>query len=133
MEKYKNIINLVHPNIYNHERQSIDKRASQFAPFAALTGYEDEILETERIVDKEICLTEELKEYLDRKLNIINKNINNKPKVLITYFIKDNKKQGGKYITEELIIKKIDYIKKEIKTESKNIKIDDIINLELEK
>ena len=46
-EDYSDIIHLPHPEPKNHPRMSMQNRAAQFAPFAALTGYEDVIEETE--------------------------------------------------------------------------------------
>lgn len=52
IEKYKNIINLPHHISKNHPQMSTHERAAQFAPFAALTGYEDIITEEERLADE---------------------------------------------------------------------------------
>ena len=60
MSKYDDIINLPHYEPKNHKRMSIESRSSQFAPFSALTGYEDEVKETARLTDKEISLTNKL-------------------------------------------------------------------------
>ncbi len=54
MQNYDDIINLPHHVSKKHPRLSMEQRAAQFAPFAALTGYEDEIEETVRIVDGKI-------------------------------------------------------------------------------
>lgn len=43
MDNYEDIINLPHHISKTHSRLSVEQRAAQFAPFAALTGYEDEI------------------------------------------------------------------------------------------
>ena len=130
-DKYSDIINLGHPEPKNHPRMSIDKRAGIFAPFAALTGYEDEVKETGRRTEEEIEINDDVKERLDQKLSFIIKNIYNQPKVLITFFIKDNKKSGGKYITKEVNIKSIDMIYiKLITTKKETINIEDIINIE---
>jgi len=130
-DKYSDIINLKHPEPKNHPRMSIDKRAGIFAPFSALTGYDDEVKEVGRLTQDEIEINEDVKERLDQKLNLIIQNIYNKPKVLITYFIKDNKKSGGKYITKEVNIKTIDIIYNKLITTSKEIiNIEDIINIE---
>lgn len=43
--KYDDIINLEHPTSRRHPRMSIQARAAQFAPFAALTGYDEIIRE----------------------------------------------------------------------------------------
>lgn len=53
---------------------SMHDRAAQFSPFAALTGHEDAISETARRVDREIELSEEEKEALCRKTDLILEN-----------------------------------------------------------
>ena len=53
MEKYDDIINLTHHISKKHPRLSMEQRAAQFAPFAALTGYEDAVNEIAKIVDNE--------------------------------------------------------------------------------
>ena len=51
-EKYKEIINLPHHVSKKHPQMSMEARAAQFAPFAALTGYDDQVLNTEKIVNE---------------------------------------------------------------------------------
>lgn len=129
MSKYDDIINYNY--VMKHERMSIGKRSAEFSPFSALTGYSDLIYEKGRITEEKKDLSIDAKELLDIKLNIVNKNIINKPIVKITYFIKDNKKSGGKYETIIDSIKKIDFIKKNIiLSDKKAIKIDDILEIE---
>ena len=131
MDNYIDIINLEHPEPINHPRMSIEKRAGIFAPFAALTGYDDEVKEKGRETEDEIELDDDLKEKLDRKIQTIINNIYDKPKVIITYFIKDDKKTGGKYITKEVNIKTIDMIYNNLITTSNEIiNIDSIIEIE---
>ncbi len=105
---------------------SIESRAAQFSSFAALTGYEDEIKETGRRVDREIELTDDEKENINNLINLINKN----DKIKITYFINDNKKVGGKYLTEYKVINRVDSYNHELifidKTKIKFEKIIDI-------
>ena len=91
---------------------SIDKRAAQFAPFAALKGHKEAIIETERLTDKKIELDESEKIILNNKLLIIKNNLYKSPNVTITYFIKDNKKSGGRYVSITDSIKKIDIYNK---------------------
>ena len=74
-------------------------RAAQFAPFAALTGYEESIEETARLTDLRIKLSEYEIEELNAKLNFIQEHIKERPEVTITYFQPDEKKEGGEYIT----------------------------------
>ena len=111
MGKYDDIINLPHHVSKTRPRMSLEQRSAQFAPFSALTGYEDEIAETGRLVDGRIDLDEEMKQILDRKLQKITDNIKEQPKATITYFVPDNKKDGGKYVTVTGKIKKIDKYK----------------------
>ena len=130
--KYKDIINLPHHVSKKHPHMSIIDRAAQFAPFAALTGYDDDIEETGRYVSIKKEINEEKQKELDNKLQIIKSTINRKPKISCTYFVPDLYKEGGKY--EEYIgnITKIDEYKKLIIFENKSkIYISDIIELEI--
>ena len=135
MDKYKDIINLPHHVSQNHKPMDKINRAAQFAPFAALVGYEEAIKEKGRIVDKKIVLTNEEKEKISNILSYINLNIKNEIKVSITYFIKDKVKDGGSYNIKEGIIRRIDEVNKEVIFKDKTkIKINDIyeINGELD-
>lgn len=106
--KYDDIINLPHHDSKKHPRMSKEARAAQFAPFAALTGYDDVIKETSRITSKRIEINEELKTILDTKLQIIHDRINEKPEITFTYFVPDTKKDGGEYVTITGNVLKID-------------------------
>jgi len=116
MEKksYDDIINMPHHVSTKHPQMSIEERSAQFAPFSALTGYEDCVEETARITDKKIDISEDQKEILNRKIGKIKKIIEKNPTIKITYFIPDDKKSGGKYATIEDRIKKIDEINQEL-------------------
>ena len=109
--KYDDIINMSHHISKKHPRMSLENRSAQFAPFAALTGYEDEVEETARLTDKKIELTDEVKSIINLKLKIIQEKIDIKPEVTITYFIPDNKKEGGNYKTVTSNVIKIDKYK----------------------
>ena len=76
---YIDILYLEHPTSKNHQRMSNIHRAGQFAPFAALTGFSEQIKETSRYTKDEIYLTEEEKERLDQQLQKVE--INQKIKV----------------------------------------------------
>ena len=121
MGKYDDIINLPHHISSNHPRLSMEQRAAQFAPFAALTGYGDSIKETARLTDTRIELNEEEKEMLNIKLQELKNKISTMPQVTITYFVPDVKKVGGEYITKMNRLKKIDEYKKIIILEDKTI------------
>ena len=107
MDKYKDIINIKHFEP-KHERMSLYARSAQFAPFAALTGYEEQVAETGRITDEKREIEEGLIEIINQELIKIKEIIKLNPKVKITYFVPDKRKTGGKYITKEESVKKID-------------------------
>lgn len=130
---YKDILYLEHHTSLNHPRMSNMNRAAQFSPFAALTGYEDKVKETARYTENEIYLDEEKKEIIRNKLNIIEEKINDKVTVNITYFVKDKRKNGGEFKNIIGIIKKIDNYNNEIIFTDKNkIKLDNIIDIEID-
>ena len=107
-------------------------RASQFAPFAALTGYGDEIKESCRIVDNKIDISDDMKEKINNRLLIISNMI--RPYIKVTYFVKDKKKNGGNYITINNYVKKIDVVNKKIIFVDKScIDITNIIDIETKK
>lgn len=129
MNNYDDIINLNRP-ASNHPYQSIESRASQFAPFAALVGYDSEIKETARLTGKKVELDDSFKEIISNKLNYLNDHISENHEVTVTYFIKDNKKSGGKYKDKTGLIKRIDMVNQTIKfTDNTIIKIKDIIDI----
>lgn len=124
--KYDDIIKLKY---IPKNKMSIINRASQFAPFAALSGYGDLVCEASRITDYKRDLDEDLKEIIDRKLQLIDNGNND---VIIKYFVKDNKKEGGKYIIIDKKVKKIDKIyKKIIFIDKECIDIDNIIDIKI--
>ena len=96
---YFEILSREHPTSKKHPRMSRMNRAAQFAPFAALTGYEESIEETARLTDRRIELSEYEIEELNAKLNFIQEHIKERPEVTITYFQPDERKEGGKYLT----------------------------------
>ena len=126
--KYNDIINLPHYEPKKHKRMSIEARSAQFAPFSALTGYDDVVKETGRLTQKEISLSEEQKLNINEKLQ---QAIENNYEVAITYFVKDTKKTGGKYLEKIGNIKKYDQIKQSIIFYDKTqIQINDVIDIQ---
>ncbi len=129
MNNYDDIINLDRP-VSKRPSSSMESRASQFAPFAALVGYDSEIKETARLTDKQIVLDDCQKEIISDKLNYLNEHLNDQNEITITYFIKDSKKSGGRYLQKTGIIKRIDLVKKNVKfTDNSIISMKDIINI----
>lgn len=131
MNNYEDIINLNHYNPKFHPRMSIYNRSAQFAPFAALTGYDEAVAEVSRLTDDKIELNDDLRNFIDIKLHIIEKHIKEKSIVKILYFEKDKRKQGGKYIEYSGIVKRIDLINKFIIFEDKfKIGLEVILNID---
>lgn len=130
--KYEDIINLKRPISKKHPPMPLEERAAQFAPFAALTGYEETITETAREVNKRIELDEEAQNTINRKIQELKQQIATKPIVSITYFQKDLRKAGGEYITVTEKIRKIDDYKKIIVLENKTeIPIREILDIDI--
>lgn len=130
--KYEDIINQKRPISKKHPPMPLEERAAQFAPFAALTGYEETITETAREVDKRIELDEEAQNTINRKIQELKQQIVTKPIVSITYFQKDLRKEGGEYITVTEKIRKIDDYKKIIVLENKTeIPIREILDIDV--
>lgn len=114
MKSYDKIINLPHYEPKYHQRMSIYNRAAQFAPFAALTGYEDAVSETGRLTENEKLLNDDLKNVIDMKLQIVEEHIKDNQSINVLYFVKDKRKAGGKYIEYIGKVKRIDKISQEI-------------------
>ena len=130
MEKYEDIINLSRP-VSNRPKMSLEQRSAQFAPFAALTGYEGQVKETARITENKIEIDEELKMILDLKIQILLDRIKEKPLIKITYFVPDEKKDGGKYEIICNTIQKIDmYTNEFVMLDGTRININDIIDIQ---
>lgn len=132
-DSYEDILFLEHPTSLRHPRMSVQNRAAQFAPFAALTGYEEALGETARQTSQRIALDEDSKENLDRKLQWLLAHKEEQIKVQITYFIEDTKKEGGRYVTEkENISRLLTYEEKIVLGSGKQIKTTDIMDLQWE-
>jgi len=128
-DNYEDIINLPHFEP-KHKRMSISVRSAEFSPFAALTGFNDAVKETERLVDKKVLLGADEKIKINNKLQEILKSIKEKPEIKITYFVSDKRKNGGKYIKIINKVKKIDMIEKYIMLENKiKIYFKDILDI----
>lgn len=130
---YDDIINLPHHVSATRPQMSMIDRAAQFSPFAALTGYDAAIQETGRLTDEKIDLGEEAKTVLDRKQHYLSDIISVQPEITVTYFLPDERKSGGSYLSVTGKLKRIDeYERMMILTDGKKIPLDDIMNIESE-
>lgn len=121
---YEDMIHLPHHVSQKHPQMTMQERAAQFSPFAALTGYGDAIKETARITESKPELDEGEKEKLSRQLQAA---MREKQIIKITYYVPDAKKDGGTYFTVTGYIKKIDEYEKQVKlTNGINIPLENI-------
>lgn len=129
-EKYNEIIDKPHYVSPIRAPMTRSDRAAQFAPYSALSGYEDAVKETARRTEHRI----ELDEYEKEKINVTLNSLLTAPidtRVSITFFRPDERKQGGEYVTVTGEIGKIDDTTHEITLVGGcPIKLEDIIYIE---
>ncbi len=106
LHRYDDIIDMPRPVSKKHPPMSLYDRAAQFAPFAALTGHEAAIKETARLTEQMTEMSEDMLCDLDEKLQEIAAS----PDLLVTvtYFVPDEKKDGGAFAVCTGTVKKID-------------------------
>lgn len=130
-KRYEQIIHQKHHVSRSHPQMARIDRAAQFAPFAALTGYEAAVEETARLTDEKIELEEDALAILNMRLQILQENESRHPKITVTYFLPDKKKSGGAYVTEAGQLKRIDETEQMLLlTDSRQIAISDIYSIE---
>ena len=112
-----------------YPKMSMSDRAAQFAPFAALTGHKEAILEQQRTTQTKRILSNEEKLEINEKIVEM---VKLKSKCRIIYFEKDRTKSGGKYLNRVLSFKRIDELNKVLYfKENIQIQIDDIVDIEI--
>lgn len=112
-----------------YPKMSMSDRAAQFAPFVALTGHKEAILEQQRTTQTKRILSNEEKLEINEKIIEL---MNLKSKCRITYFEKDRTKSGGQYLNRVLSFKRLDELNKTLFfKENIQIQIDDIVDIEV--
>lgn len=106
--RYDDMIGLPHPVSRFHPPMARSKRAAQFAPFDALTGFGEAIHEAGRETEEKKELSEDMIDMINVRLAMIQHHIEEQPNISVTYFIPDNKKTGGRYVTVSGNVKKLD-------------------------
>lgn len=112
--QYDDIITLPRHESPRRAKMSLLGRAAQFAPFAALSGYEGEVQETARLTDRCVELDEESLAILNQQLTLLMSAITEQPEVTLTYFEPDEKKSGGAYHSVTGRVRRIDEVEREI-------------------
>ena len=132
VERYSDIIDLPHHQSGRRPHMSVYNRAAQFAPFAALVGYEQMVQDTADILllDKRVILSEDRKAILDEKLKVLKEQITDKPRVSVLYFDQTANELGGGYVSYTGVLRRIEeYPARLIMMDRKEINICDIIDI----
>ena len=130
MGKYDDMLYLPHHQSERRAHMPIASRAAQFAPFAALTGYEAAVEETARQTQTRIELNEDEIARLDMQLRLLQEKLPAYPTVQLTYFQPDEKKSGGAYLQHTGRAKRLDfYSRRLIFCDGSEIPLDDIYEI----
>lgn len=128
---YNDIIYLPHHVSPTRPQMSMRDRAAQFSPFAALTGYDAAIRETARLTQEKVELDEQELAVLDRKFQLLLEQLGRCPQVTITWFVPDELKQSGRYLTITDVVKKVDAAARFVLLQNAGrICMDDIVEIE---
>lgn len=131
MGKYDDIISLPHHESKRHPKMPALDRAAQFLPFSALNGHDTAVREMERLTESRMELDEARKEELDVHLQLLRKQLAQKPQVSITYFVPDARKDGGAYFTVTGTIRKVEETRHQVIMENGTvIPVSDIYRIE---
>ena len=97
--RYDDMLDMPHPVSSARPHMSMLDRAAQFSPFAALTGYHEVIDETGRFTEGYEAPDELRQTQLNEMLCLLRENLHMQPQVQLTYFLPDEAKSGGRWIT----------------------------------
>ena len=130
--KYDDILNMPHHVSNTRPHMSMHDRAAQFSPFAALVGYDDAVKETARLTNEKQELTADKIADLNQKIAFLTEHADERPEVTIEYFIPDEKKAGGKYVTFSGNFRRIDeYNHNMVFVSGEEIPLNDIFDIEI--
>ena len=131
--QYDDIINLPRPVSKKHPPMPMSKRAAQFLPFAALTGFEGEIAEAARLTEEARSLGEDALVALDEQLSLLRQRMGEQPAVSVVRFVPDERKAGGRYETVTGRLRRLDEANRVlILTDGLRIDLDTIAELTVE-
>jgi hypothetical protein len=131
-DDYRDIMDMPHHVSKSRPQMPMRNRAAQFAPFAALTGYEEAVCETARLTESKAELCEDDAEELNKKIRLIGERIAAEPYCEVTYFVPDQRKSGGEYITVSGNVRFIEEATRQmIFCDGLRIPIDDIVKISI--
>lgn len=129
--KYDDMLRLPHHVSASRKPMAITARAAQFAPFAALSGYDAEVQEAGRLTDRPIEPDEYEKEALNARLQLLARHLREEWVVSLVFFQPDERKAGGAYVTRTGTVKKLYETERLLTlTDGTVIPLDDLIALD---
>ena len=129
--KYDDILRLPHHVSASRKPMAMTARAAQFAPFAALSGYDAEVQEAGRLTDRPIEPDEYEKEALNARLRLLARHFREEWVVSLVFFQPDERKAGGAYVTRTGTVKKLYETERLLTlTDGTVIPLDDLIALD---
>lgn len=106
--RYDDLLHLSRPVSRKHPPMERAARAAQFSPFASLSGYDAVIEETARLTQRCVEPTEEERAVINQCLCFWAEHIRERPSVTLTFFVPDERKEGGTYATHSGRLKNVD-------------------------
>ena len=131
--RYSDIINLKHHQSVRRPHMSVYNRAAQFAPFAALVGYDQMVQDTAGtlLLDQRVILSEDQRGILDEKLKTIQEHLAEMPEIHITYFDENSNELGGGYVSCFGAVRRVEYYPTRlIMMDRKEIFVSDILDID---
>lgn len=131
-DKYAGIIDMPHHRSATRPHMSAYDRAAQFSPFAAIKGHEERLDETARLTSERLILDETEMSAINDTLIELKRTAKDGPKIAVTYFLEDERKEGGAYVSVQGELKKLDEYRRIIQlSDGTAIPIDDIAEMEI--
>lgn len=129
--KEEELFAYLYAGVKRHPHMSNARRAAQFAPFAALSGYEEAIAESGRVVEERIELHEDALHTIQAKTAILLEHLKEQPFVSFLVFHEDEKQKGGSYRKEEGHLKTVDEINRQfVFTDRRKVNMDDVSSID---
>ena len=129
--QYYDIIRHSRPVSERHARMSMLDRGAQFAPFAALVGFEGVIREHARLTEAERFLDEDSWELLNRQLRYAAEHPDAAGEVTFRCYVPDSRKSGGAYVSVTGKLKKLDINRRQLRLEDgREIALDSVCAIE---
>ncbi len=130
MDDYRDILEQTRPVSTKHRPMPREARAAQFAPFAALTGYDAAVEEEARLTGTRLERSDEQNDALNRTLTALTEIIRDEPAIAVTYFVPDEKKEGGCYTTIHGRLRRVDRLSARlILTDKRTVPLADVLDI----